>query len=185
MKITWVLANTVVLDPMLDTVTLKNIGPCWGSWRTWRAAQTDNVICHDQTRAKELLDKEFHRQCNLFLHQSTHESLLKPGGTQVYGGDFVEPTEREEEIIAMHLASSQSDIVLLLGFDFGPQPAYADPALQRRAENYRLYVQHIIKDNDQVQWVLVDHDAKLMPEVENLPNLTVDSLANIIKMLNT
>jgi len=57
--------------------------------------------------------------------------------------------------------------------------------VQRRAENYRLYVKHIIRDNSEVQWVLVDHDAKLMPEVRDLPNLTVDSLANIIKMLNT
>ena len=185
MKITWVLANTVVLDPTLDTVTLKNIGPCWGSWRTWRACQTDNVICHDAARAQELLSKQFEQQCNLYLSQAVHEELKPPARVRAYGGDFVEPTEREEEIIAMHLASSQSDIVLLLGFDFAPQPAYADPEVQRRAENYRLYVQHIIKDNSEVQWVLVDHDTKLMPEVQDLPNLTVDNLANIIKMLNT
>ena len=44
MNINWVLADQVVLDPTVDIDAMKAIGSFWGSWRTWRAYGTDNVI---------------------------------------------------------------------------------------------------------------------------------------------
>ena len=58
MNISWVLADDAEIDPTQNIEDLKRLGPIWGSWRGWRAYQTDNVICHDQTKANELPKKK-------------------------------------------------------------------------------------------------------------------------------
>jgi hypothetical protein len=98
-----VLADNVVLDPTQELEPLKHIGSFWGSWRTWRAYQTDNVICHDQNKADELLKRAFQAACNFYIPNSAHVALNQPLGVQVYQGDFVHEVEHQEEIIAMHL----------------------------------------------------------------------------------
>ena len=118
MNISWVLADGIDLDPPQELEPLKQAGPFWGSWRTWRAYQTDNVICHDQARVDELLKRAFQAACNFYIPNSVYVALNQPLGVQVYQGDFVHEVEHQEEIVAMHLAASRSDIVLLLGFEW-------------------------------------------------------------------
>jgi hypothetical protein len=55
-RISWVLSDDIDLDPTQDIDALKLVGPLWGSWRTWRACQTDNVICHDQIKVAEFIN---------------------------------------------------------------------------------------------------------------------------------
>ena len=77
----------------------------------------------------------------------------------------------------MHLAATVSDIVLLFGFDC--HKVIDD----QRHVNYRNLVQQAIAQNASTQWVLVDHPDSLWTELDNLPNLTKDTLNNIIKQL--
>ena len=114
MNICWVLADSAVLDPTQDLEQLKQIGPFWGSWKTWRAYSTDNVICHDQIKANELLARAFQVTCNFYIPNQVYETLDQPKGVHVYQGDFTHDVEHREQIVAMHLAASRSDIVLLL-----------------------------------------------------------------------
>jgi hypothetical protein len=183
MNISWVLADTAVLDPTQELEPLKHIGAFWGSWRTWRAYQTDNVICHDLARADELLKRAFQAACNFYIPNSAYVSLNRPLGVQIYEGNFVHDLDRREEIVAMHLAASTSDIVLLVGFDFTEQPKNSDRLQEHQAQHHRGLAMQVIRDNPDVQWVLIDHPGNPHPVMADLPNLTQDTIAGVIGLL--
>jgi hypothetical protein len=183
-KISWVLANSVVLDPTQDIEALKQIGVLWGSWHTWRACQTDNVICHDQVKAAELVRREFQNSCNLYIPDSVHASLDRPEGVQVYAGEFVHDVVRQEEIVAMHLAATTSDIVIMLGWDLTELTPNTDRLLANRAQHHRNLVQQAFITYDQTQWVVVDHPKTIMKELVDLPNLSTDVMENVLKFFN-
>jgi hypothetical protein len=83
----------------------------------------------------------------------------------------------------MHLAASQSDIVLLMGFDWTKKPKFTDRLLEHHAHVYRTLVGHTVRNNPNVQWVLVDHSPDIWKDLTKLENLTQDTFSNIIKML--
>ena len=173
MNIAWLFAENTLLPPATDVQAIKNVAPIWGSWRTQRGYQTDNVICHDQARVDELLKRAFQAACNFYIPNSVYVALDRPLGVQVYEGDFVHDLDHREEIIAMHLAASRSDIVLLLGFDWS----------QLSQQHYVGLVSQAIRDNAEIQWVLVDHPGTIHPAMANLPNLTQDTMSNVLELL--
>jgi hypothetical protein len=185
MNISWVVSDSAVLDPVQELEPLKQIGSFWGSWRTWRAWQTDNVICHDQARADELLKRAFQAACNFYIPNSAYVALNRPLGVQVYQGDFVHDLDRKEEIVAMHLAASTSDIVLLVGFDFAQQPKNSDRSQDHQAQHHCGLALQVIRDNADTQWVLIDHPGKPHPGTANLPNLTQDTMSGVLELLNS
>jgi len=83
MKISWVLSDSVQLDPMQNVDDLKQLGAFWGSWSTWRACATDNVICHDMSQAAELIKRDFHRRCNFYIPNDIYVSLDRPTGVNL------------------------------------------------------------------------------------------------------
>lgn len=185
MNISWVLADSAVLDPTQELEPLKQVGAFWGSWRTWRAYQTDNVICHDLAKADELLRRAFQVTCNFYIPNSAYVALNRPLGVQVYEGDFVHDLDRREEIVAMHLASSTSDIVLLIGFDFAERPKNPDRLQEHQAQHYRGLVTQVIQDRADVQWVLIDHPGQIHPAMRQLTNLTQDTISGVLGLLNS
>ena len=185
MNISWVLGNSLIPDPELDLIKLKEVGPFWGGWQTWRSCSTDNVICNDFDRAQSLLARKFNEECNFYIPNSIYQKLDHPDRVKLYDGTTDLDLENKEEIIAMHLAGSQSDLVLLLGFDWKPKPKNPDRLLEHLAQNYRNLIKHAVTENSQVQWVLIDHAPELMLELKDLPNLTQDSLASVLKLLTS
>jgi len=180
MNISWVFSDATDLDHTVNLTKLKNIGSFWGSWRTWRAYQTDNVVCHTMTKADELIKREFHKACNFYIPNSIYTTLDRPSGVHLYEGDFIHDVDHQEEIVAMHLAASTSDIVLLIGFDFSEQEKNLDKLLEHRAHNYRSLTKQAIKDNPQVQWLIINHPSKIRIDLTELDNLSLDSLENIV-----
>ena len=185
MNINWVLSDSLILDPTISIDQLKNIGSFWGGWRTWRAYATDNVICHNSLKATELLERQFQKMCNLYIPNSLYVTLNRPGGVKLYEGDFMHEVDRQDELAAVHLSATVSDIVLLLGFDLSETEKNPDKLLEHRALNYRNIFRSAIKENPTVQWLLIDHPGKITPELANLENLSTDTLANVIGMLST
>lgn len=183
MNIQWVLSEKVELDPLLNIQKLKDVGPIWGSWKTWRSCATDNVICSDLARARELLARQFQNTCNFFVPATGFADLDRPTGVKLYDGQFGMETDCPDDIVAMHLAATQCDIVLLLGFDWRPKPADADRLTEHRSQNYRNLVKHCLLANNQIQWVLIDHMPDLMPEVKDLGNLTVDTMNSALNLV--
>jgi hypothetical protein len=185
MNISWILANDLIPDPELDLNKLKEVGPFWGGWQTWRSCSTDNVICNDFDRAQSLLARKFNESCNFYIPNTIYQSLNRPEKVKLYDGTTDLDLENKEEIIAMHLAASQNDIVLLFGFDWQPKLKNPDRLLEHRAQNYRTLIKQAIIENSQVQWVLIDHALDLMVEIKDLPNLTQDSMSSVLKMLTS
>lgn len=183
MNISWVLSDSAEIEPTQSINELKRIGAFWGSWRTWRAYQTDNVICHDQAKAAELIKRNFQAQCNFYIPVSVYNSLNNPDNVRLYAGDFVHDVIRQEEIVALHLAATTSDIVLLLGWDLTELKNTADRLKTHQSQHHRNLLRQAIKDYDQVQWVVVDHTDALDPILVNLDNVTTDSLQSVLALV--
>jgi hypothetical protein len=176
MKISWVLSDHAELDPTLDSTDLKNIGSLWGGWRTWRANQTDNVICYNPTKARELLAANFQKHCNFYVPELVFKELKNAAQVQAFSGAFELEINGSEEVVALHLAASQSDIVLLLGFDLSNEPKNNPANL-----DYIGFVDAAIMNYTDCQWVAVNHTKPIRAPLATLPNLTTDSLENIFK----
>lgn len=183
MKINWILSDSLVLDPTVNIDQLKNIGAFWGSWRTWRSCQTDNVICHDMSKAEELIKRAFHAVCNFYIPNSIYTSLDRPAGVKLYEGNFIHDVDRHEEIVAMHLSAGISEIVLMLGFDFSEQDKNPDKLAEHRETNYRNLTKQAMIDNPNTQWVMVNHLGAFRKDLQKVTNLSQDSLENVIGML--
>lgn len=181
MNISWVLADDVTLDPVVDIADLKQLGAFWGSWRTWRAGQIDNVVCHDHAKAAELINREFQTRCNFYLPTDLHTSLGRPIGVNLYAGEFVHDVIRQEEIVALHLAAATNDIVLLLGWNLAELTPDPDRLTSHQIHHHRNLVYQAFKDYDQVQWVVVDHAGPLAKNLAKLPNVITDTLDSVLK----
>jgi hypothetical protein len=176
MNINWVLANQTVLDPLVDLESIKTIGSTWGSWHTWRGCQTDNVICHNAEKAQELIQNSFHTLCNFYIPNFVYDTN-RPTGVKSYIGEFDRYVANPEELVAMHLASTSSDLILLLGFNL-TEPT--DTERDRLGLTYS-----IIKNTPNVQWVLLDHEGTTWSEITKLPNFSQDSLHKALNMFLT
>jgi len=183
MNISWVLADQLTIDPTINIGSMKQVGPLWGSWRTWRGCSTDNVICHDMAKADDLVKRSFQLGCNFYIPNDVYQKINRPDGVRLYEGSFLDEFQ-PEEIVAMHLAAANSDIVLLLGFDWTEKPKNPDRLLAHRALVYRNLVSGAIKTNPQTQWVLVDHPGEIDPELAKLENLTKDTMDTALSLLN-
>lgn len=185
MKISWVLSEYTWIDHKIDINALKDIGSFWGSWKTWRNCSTDNVVCNDLGHARNLISRKFNEACNFYIPERFYIDLERPDNVKLFGGQFNFELDCPDDVISMQLASTQSDIVLLYGFDWSPAPKKQDRLDEHRAQNYRTAIKHAIEDMPSVQWVLIDHAETLMPEIKNLENLTVDTLSNVLSMLGS
>lgn len=180
MRISWVLSNHVVIDPTVEINTLKNIGPFWGGWKTWRSYNTDNVVCHDTSQASKLINNNFHSRCNLHIPSASFQDLGRPQGVRLYQGEFNQLVDDPDDIVSMHLAAGNSDIVLLIGFDLQSRETAEDKLVNHKWHNYKHYVLHLIKDNPDVQWVILDHPGQVEKMFKDLPNLLFDNLNNVL-----
>lgn len=176
MNISWVIAEGYQFDPTINVDIIKDIGPIWGSWTTWRGCSTDNVICNNYNKAKELIERDFHKGCNFYLPNKIWQELNRPLGIQSYDGKFEHDMNRTDDIVALHLASNMFDIVLLIGFDLSPMTSDSD-------RHYYGHVLSVIKQHPNTQWVLVDHPADLDKNFQDLANLTCDNLGNVLQLL--
>ena len=183
MNISWVIADSAELDPTQNIDALKRLGPIWGSWRTWRAYQTDNVICHNQVKAAELVKRDFQQRCNFYIPESVNMALGRPAGVRLYAGDFVHDVIRQEEIVALHLAATTSDIVLLLGWDLAKLKPNSDRLAANQAQHHRNLFHQAVKDYSQIQWVVVDHLNPLAPNLQELENLVTDTMDTVLTLV--
>jgi len=175
-NISWVIAEGYQFDPVLDIDTIKDIGPIWGSWTTWRGCSTDNVICDNSSKVQDLIDRGFHKGCNFYIPNHIWQELKCPPGVQNYDGKFEHSMQHTDDIVALHLASNLFDIILMLGFNLVPMSTASD-------RHYYGHTLSVIKNHPDTQWVLVDHPVGLDKNFKDLPNLTCDTLENVLKLL--
>jgi hypothetical protein len=174
-NISWVIAEGYQFDPTVNVDAIKDIGPIWGSWTTWRGCGTDNVICNNKPKAIGLIDRKFNEGCNFYVPDSLYQELDKPVGVQRYGGSFQHDMEHTDDIVALYLANTSADIILMVGFDL--------TSVNKNNQHYYGHVLSVVKKYSDTQWVLVDHSKTLEKNFQDLPNLTCDSLGNVLQLL--
>lgn len=182
MRTSWIIADSFV-NPTIEPAQIKNIGPVWGSWKTWRAWNTDNVLCHDYSKAKELVGRAFQAVCNLYIPQRHYADLGRPTRVNLYEGDFPGEFDNPEEIIAMHLVAGTSDLILLLGYDLS-EITETDKYQKHKKINYQNAFRATLNTYPECQWVLVDHPGELDKSFKNIPNITCDKFESVLQLLN-
>jgi hypothetical protein len=182
MRTSWIIANDFA-SATVDPEQLKGIGPIWGSWRTWRAWHTDNVLCHDFDRAQELLQRAFQAVCNFYVPNRYFATLNRPTGVNIYEGDFPGEMDDPEEIVAMHLASASSDLILLLGYDLSEITA-EDRFERHKKLNYMNAFRATLNTYPDIQFVLIDHPGDLDESFQSVTNLTCDKYQTVLQLFN-
>jgi len=178
MNIAWLFAENTLLPPTTDVQAIKNVAPIWGSWRTQRGYQTDNVICWDPQQAQLLVAQGYGAICNLFIHQSVYDQLDRPKGVRVFGGEFVHSVDSQDDVVGMHLVASAADVVLMVGFDF------AEPKIPTESRiNYLGLAAQVVQDHSRQQWVLIDHAPDLAKPFKGQENITCDRMKNVLQLL--
>jgi hypothetical protein len=178
MNIAWLFAENTLLPPATDVQAIKNVAPIWGSWRTQRGYQTDNVICWDPEQATQLVAQGYSAICNLFIHQSVYDKLDQPKGVQVFGGEFVHAVDSHDDVVGMHLVASAVDVVLMVGFDF------TEPKTPTEARtNYLGLTAQVVRDHPKKQWVMIDHSTELAKPFASQENITCDRMKNVLQLL--
>jgi hypothetical protein len=178
MNIAWLFAENTLLPPATDVQAIKNVAPIWGSWRTQRGYQTDNVICWDPTQATQLVAQGYGAICNLFVHQSVYDELGKPDRVRVFGGEFVHAVDSEDDVVGMHLVASAADVILMVGFDF------TEPKNSTESRtNYLGLAAQVVQDHPKQQWVMIDHSTELAKPFKGMENITCDRMKNVLQLL--
>jgi len=181
MRVCWVIADTFD-DPLIEPTRLANIGSTWGSWRTWRAWNTDNVLCNDANKAQDLIKRAFQAVCNLYIPKKAYVELQRPVGIKLYEGEFPTEFDAVEDIVAMHLVSSSSDLVLLLGFDL-TEPDTSDAYEKHKRKNYLAAFAAAVRMYPETQWVVLDHPDQFANNLSDLENITCDTYENVLQLL--
>lgn len=181
MRINWVIASGYQFDPTVEIEKVKDIGAIWGSWTTWRSCQTDNVVCDNLSKAKELIARSFQNRCNFYVPNSLYQDLGRPPGLKLYDGKFQQELDYPEDVVSMHLAAAASDVVLLCGFDLGKPEVTADQYQNHKIRNRHGFIRGLIASDTQTQWVAIDHEKELDLAYQNLANLTCDKIENVLK----
>jgi hypothetical protein len=182
MRVCWIVSEQFA-STHVTAEQLKDIAPSWGSWKTWRAWNTDNVLCHDVTKAQELIQRAFHSVCNFYTANKNYAQLNRPARVNLYEGDFPGTLDRPEEIIAMHLVAEQNDLVLLLGFDLAPKQ-FDDKFETHKQLNYVNAFRATLNTYPNTQWVLIDHPEDLDKSLKNITNLSCDQFESVLKLLS-
>ena len=182
MRVSWIIADRFA-STTVDPEQLKAIGPIWGSWRTWRAWHTDNVLCHDLGRAQELIQRAFQAVCNLYVPNRHFAALNNPSRVNIYEGDFPGEMDSPEEIVAMHLASGSSDLILLLGYDLG-KITVEDRFERHKQTNYMNAFRATLNTYPETQFVLIDHPGDLDKSFGSIANLTCDKYETVLQLFN-
>ena len=183
MQINTVFSASYNPGPEIDIAVLKDIGPTWGSWRSWRACLTDNVVCYENSRARQMLERNFQNLCNLYISKASYQDLGRPQGVKLYDGNYIETVVDLEDIITMHLVAPISNIVLLFGFDFTTPETPDDVFKRHQIQNRHGLQRQAIASNPEIQWVLVDHFNDIDKNYKELINLTCDKMKNVLHLL--
>ena len=177
MNIAWLFAENTVLPPTTPVQAIKDLAPIWGSWRTQRGYNTDNVVCWDPEQAEKLCRQGYAKICNLYIPEPVYKQLNRPAGVRVFGGGFDFAVDSVDDIIATHLVASVADVILMVGFDLETK---TKPSASRN--NYIGILAQAIGASGK-QWVIIDHHTDFAEPIQKLSNITSDLLPNVLQLL--
>lgn len=185
MKISWVVAMSTQQRPTADQIeTMKKIAPIWGGVSTWRHWQTDHVVANTLNSGRWLLEREIQKSASVYVSQKLYQDLRRPDDVQLFNSfDNVEAKDLDD-LIALNLASADSDIILGIGFDLSTPISTSDPVRDQLIRSRYGMLLSIMRELEHVQWVMIDHEDKFDPAFADLSNVTRDKIENVLKLLS-
>ena len=176
MNLNWVLAEHAVLASSVTGNSLNNTAPVWSSWRHVRGYQVDNAVCYNPSVAQQLIDQEWHKLCNLYVPDAViQKNPTSP--VRAFAGSFDVNIPSQDDIVCIHLAAAQSNVVLLLGFDLDSSTS--------EKQTYIDLIYAVMDSYPTVQWVMIDPIGKPEPRFFELTNFTCDSIQNVLNLLGS
>jgi len=185
MKISWVVAMSARERLSTDTITaMKSIGEIWGGVATWRHWQTDHVIASTVNSGRWLLEREIQKSASVYVSKKLYQELRRPDDVQLFDAlDNVEAKDIDD-LIALNLASVDAAIVLCVGFDLSTPISTGDPAKDQLIRSRYGILLSVMRELENIQWVMINHDSGLDPAFASLPNVTCDKMENVLKLLS-
>lgn len=183
MRITWVISEEIHANA-LDMNIVKAVAPSWGSWKVWKHYRIDNTVCIDVDQADNLIKRALHAVTNLYVPQSAYVDLGSPIGVRLFDGSFTNDNiTNGDDIVALNLATPNTDLVLMSGFNFQPLLNTDTEILRLAREQYYFNVRAIMHHNRDVQFVLVDYNYEQASWLKQVDNLTIDSMNSVKNLL--
>lgn len=177
MRCNWIIGpNTPILD--INTVDrMHDVAPIWSSVTSMQPGIADNLVCHDTLTGELMLRKNYGAIYNLYVPQCL-ASLGLPCRASYYQGEFDGDVSGIEDVICLHLVLPVSDIILAVGFDLSAKSAKHDiTAMQNRLGMIR----QLMTTDPEMQWILIGSENKIHDTFRNLPNVSCDTMKNVLE----
>lgn len=160
MKVVWLVTHPTAPQNLAQ---MKDIGPIWGTWETWRVFRTDNVVCADAIKIRDLLSRAFQTVCNFYMPAGLVSEMQRPLGVQTF---LPISTSSSSLVNLVNLVAREADIVLI--------PQWTELTPVERTE-----ISKIIKTSS-AQWIELDVETPLFAHA----NYLLDTTENVVKMLS-
>jgi hypothetical protein len=185
MKIGWALSENIGKN-VIDITTLQEGAPTWGSCSVYGNYNVDNIICNDIKHAERMVNQNIQSSANLYIPQDNFSVLGNPPNIKTFQGSFNDGNINfKDDIVTMNIVASTYDIILLLGFKFTKPKPKDDKLTQHKQLAYLHNIKTIVESNEDKQFVLVNYKGKLSKEFDDIENLSRDSLANVLELVQS
>jgi hypothetical protein len=177
MKLVWVLGDNFDAEETIGAKAMKDVGPLWGTPRSWRKNSTDNVVSTDRAQVEELLRRAFQAVCNFYIPVRMYGEVGRPAGVKVFEGVVPGDFAHHSLATVFHLVAPLADTVLLAGVSLAPGEPHSDQS------HFVAAVATVIRARPEVQWVCLDHSEEVAPVLKDAGNLWFDTTENITATL--
>jgi len=185
MKIGWALSEQIG-KKVVEIGTLQDVAPTWGSCSIYNDYSVDNVICNDIKQAERLIQHNVQDSVNFYMQRDDYSTLGNPSNVKTFQGSFDDTNINfKDDIVTLNVVTATYDIILLLGFKFTKPKAKAEQLDKHKQLAYLHNVKTIIKENEDKQFVLVNYKGKLSADFDSIENLSRDSLANVLELVQS
>jgi len=188
MSICWVICEHFVANKgVLSLPIMRDIGPLWGSLRTWRDHATDNCVSNDFEQSSRALQRPMVGKCNLWFNEKHFVRLGRPDGIRTFPWNITVEVEHSEDLVALEIASNSKsyDIILPIGFDLISTEHMIPNTIEKHLrQNYLNHLTNIIETNAHIQYVFIDSETKnIHPQLLGLDNFSIDTAESVIGLL--
>ena len=185
MKIGWALSEQIG-KKVANIKALQDVAPTWGSCSIYNDYSVDNVICNDIKQAERLIQHNVQDSVNFYMQRDDYSTLGNPSNVKTFQGSFDDTNINfKDDIVTLNVVTATYDIILLLGFKFTKPKAKAEQLDKHKQLAYLHNVKTIIKENEDKQFVLVNYKGKLSADFDSIENLSRDSLANVLELVQS
>lgn len=182
MRFNWVLARGFATCDKHDWQRIQNSAPTWASTSP-RKITAQNSICSNAAECLQLLKSAAYQRTNLYVPHDFWQEHGQPTVVRVFQATPYPNITDVDDIIALHLAAANSDIVLMLGFDLVLNTGPMDAKTAKILQDYHGLLRSLIVNTPETQFVAINQAQMLSPAYQGITNLTCDTLQAVLTLM--